>query len=275
MRVMRVERLGRGWEPSLRALLLGERVTNLFLLGFLEAHPLDRTCWYGAVDGGHLLGVVLVVPEQLCVPFCPEPAHAAAVGEILRHTVDPCMMVGPRAACDALWGTWAPSAVPECWYDQRLYVLRDPPPGDPVPGFRAARMSEWRTLAINAARMELEDLRRNPADPDPTVHERVVRGRIRSGKTWVIEHDGEIVFQVNLGTSIDLGCQVGGTYVPPAHRGHGLATAGMRALGRHLLEDRPCVTLHVNEANGRAVRAYERAGFTRDVPMRLATVRPR
>lgn len=120
--------------------------------------------------------------------------------------------------------------------------------------------------------MEVEDLGRSPLS-DPEAHEAAVRERIRNGKTWVIERDGRIVFQINVGTATALGCQVGGTWVPRDLRGAGLATAGMRELCRRLLKRHPYVSLHVNEANTPAVRVYENAGFVRSAPYRLITVR--
>jgi hypothetical protein len=80
------------------------------------------------------------------------------------------------------------------------------------------------------------------------------------------------LFTINVGTRSHLGCQIGGTYVPLAHRGKGLATAATAAVVRDLLKRHPRVTLHVNEANQPAVRVYEKIGFERSVPYRLATV---
>ncbi len=121
--------------------------------------------------------------------------------------------------------------------------------------------------------MEEEDLGRNPRRAYRELHDQSVRDRIRQGKTWVLERNGQIVFQINAGSSVTpIGCQVGGTYVPPEHRGNGYAVVGMRALCRRLLQHNNAVTLHVNEANLPAVRTYERAGFTRAAPFRLVMV---
>jgi len=100
----------------------------------------------------------------------------------------------------------------------------------------------------------------------------VMQGRIKRGATWVIQRDGEIVFQVHVGTTSTWGCQVGGTYVPLRHRGHGLATEGMRALCQRLVPQHGRVTLHVNEDNTAAVRCYEKSGFDRAAPFRLMAV---
>lgn len=248
-------------------------MSNLFLLGFLDANSLARGLWYGVTDRERVRAVVLVLPGRLAVPFALEPGLAGDLGRMLKPRHPPCMVVGPRAACDALWDAWARDVTPERFYDQRLYVCSAAPPGGPVAGFRKATLSEWEIVARQAGRMEEEDLGRNPAREHPELHEQVVRDRIRNGKTWVIERDGAIVFQINVGTALPIGCQVGGTYVPPEHRGAGLATEGMRELCRRLLPKHRIVTLHVNEANTPAVTVYERSGFERSTPFRLITVR--
>ena len=183
---IKVQRLGRGWEAALERRLLDDPVVNLFMIGFARLHPLDQAHWYAVTEGSEVAGVVLLVPERLVVPWCPDPDHAAAIGLFLRGRHDPCMLVGPREAGDALWTAWAGDATPERYYDQRLYALRERPEGEPVPGFRRARLEEWRTIARYSGQMEHEDLGRNPREVWPALHDRVVRERIRSGRTWVI-----------------------------------------------------------------------------------------
>ncbi|MCO4743674.1 MAG: GNAT family N-acetyltransferase [Proteobacteria bacterium] len=270
---MEIVRLTAQWEAALEAFLETDKALNLFLLGFLEVHPIGRAHWFAGIDGDSLLGVVMLVPGRLAVPFSPDVAVATAIGSHLRRRkYRATMTVGPRAACDGLWTEWAGGTPTRCFFDQRLYVCREPPPGASVDGFRKALESEWKTIAVNSGLMEHEDLGRNPYEDDSSLHEAVVVDRIRSGRTWVIEREGELVFQINLGTTAEHGCQVGGTYVPPAHRGRGIATAGMRELCRRLLAKHACVTLHVNEANTGAVRTYERSGFSRESAMRLITL---
>jgi GNAT superfamily N-acetyltransferase len=246
---------------------------NLFLIAFLDEVTLGRGLWFGILDGERVRALALVIRGRLCVPWAPDLEDAARIGRYLAAEFPPAMMVGPRSACDALWGPWSRGKPPSRFYNQRLYVCRTPPRGLERPGFRLAATEEWRVIAHQAAAMEVEDLGRDPHALYRELHEQAVRDRIRQGRTWVLEQDGEIVFQINVGTVVaPMGCQVGGTYVPPAHRGKGLAVQGMRALCRRLLQDNAAVTLHVNEANIPAVRTYERSGFVRSHPFRLLTV---
>jgi len=267
-----ITRIGTGSRPSLTALLATDPVQNLFLLGFVHATPLDRALWLGAYDGD-LTGAALIIPDRLAVPFAPDAAHAEAIGGYLRGRYAPTMIVGPRAASDALWRGWTQGhQVPARCYDQRLYTCRAARQSAPDMAVRQAKKREWRTVSEYAARMQVEDLGQDPRAGDPALHDRVVKDRIRRGVTWVMTEGADVVFQVNVGTDFDGACQVGGTYVPPAFRGRGLASAGMASLANTLLATHHLVTLHVNEANTPAVRAYERAGFTRDAPYRLLTV---
>ncbi len=273
---MRPRRLDPSDEPAIEELLTESPVLNLFLLGFLAVHPVDRAWWYG-VDAGRgderLGGVVMVLPGRLAVPFCPNPILATALGKTLRALHRPCMLVGPREACDRIWAEWGPSAPVLRHYEQRLYVLESMPDGAPPEGFRRGTDQDLDVVAAQASAMTLEDLGFDPADESPSAHRTTVQDRLRAGRTWVLERHGEIVFQINVGTVSRRGCQVGGTYVPPEHRGHGYATLGVEATCRRLLSLHPLVTLHVNEANLPAVRVYEKVGFQRREPMRLITVR--
>lgn len=259
-------------EAALEELLMVDPVVNLFLLGFADEHPLSRWPWYGVPGwGGRLVAAALVVPDRLMVPFAPDERDAHRLGLRLRRHHVPCMMVGPRAACDAAWAAWAPRTQPARWHDQRLYVCDAPSSLPPIEGFRRATWDEWPKVAALSAAMQIEDMDVDPRERGQE-HAKQVQERIRAGRTWVVEHAGELVYTVNVGTRGHLGCQIGGTYVPPRHRGRGIAKAATAAAVRELLKRHPRVTLHVNEANHPAVAVYERIGFVSHAAYRLATV---
>lgn len=268
---MKARGLAAADEAAIEELLRRDDVANLFLLAVLREQKLPHRQWYGAVEGGRVLAAALVLPGRLVVP-AGEERGCAAIGRLIRGRHAPSMLVGPRAACDALWRRWAPGVATRCHYDQRLYVARAPIPGPRLEGFRRARPADVAQVAVNALRMEEEDLQRSPGSVNRSAHAAGVLQRIKSGRTWVVERGGEIRFQINVGTRTTWGCQVGGTFVPAEHRGRGLATRAMRELGRRLLPDARMITLHVNEANRAAVRVYERSGYERHAPFRLITL---
>lgn len=268
---MRVRRVSQTDEHAIEELLDQDRLVNLFLLGFLAAVPMDESLWYAAFEGDIATGAALIVPRRLLVPFAPEGHAADALGELLRAHHAPCMMVGPRAACDRIWSRWARDVAPFRRIDQRLYACEERPDGGGEP-VRRARSLDVPVLTDFARQMQIEDLGQDPAALDPERHAREVRERVDRGRTWVMEHEGEVSFVVSVGTITSAGCQLGGTFVPRHLRGRGIATQGMRAVTRHLLDHHAAVTLHVNEANAPAVRCYERVGYRRRAPYRIITV---
>jgi ribosomal protein S18 acetylase RimI-like enzyme len=270
---VRVGRLAQDDEHAIAELLDEDRVVNLFLIGFLDRVPMDQVYWYGAFDGDRAVGVALVLAGHLAVPYAPDPQDAARIGAFLRGRHAATLTVGPRAAVDALWSSWAPDVRPARRLDQRLYVCREVARDVPEGPVRPAHPDEAPRIEAWSRSMEIEDLGRDPAI-DLEEHARVVRARIEQGRTWVMDVDGSPGFLVSVGTTTPDGCQVGGTWVPPALRGRGVATRGMAGLVRRLLRVHPLVTLHVSEANTPAVRCYERVGFERSAPFRLLTVEP-
>lgn len=268
--------------PALRATLQEDVDANLFSLGVLRTWGLDGQVgarWWGVGDARRLRAAVWVgrpvpdpgprTPAGLAVPW-GEEAAAEAVGRALAAAGPPRLVIGPRASSDALWrGLGQPT--PRVWYDQRLYACRQVAPG-PALAIRPARPDELDRVADMAARMMAEDLGEDPRARDPEGHLRLVRARLLAGRVLVAEADGELVFKLDVGTRTEEGAQVGGTWVPPHRRGAGLATAGMRAATRLLLAQVPAVTLHVNEANAPAVRAYLAAGFRPAAAFRLASL---
>lgn len=267
----RVRRLLPADEAALTELLEENLVVNLFLMGFLAHHALDHSWWVGDIGPDERIeGVLLLVPGRLAVPFCRDPESMERIGHALIGALPPRLLVGPRQACDTLYSAWGRPGRVHRWYDQRLYALRDSPALPGVPNLRQARPEEWRAVARAGAAMEREDLGVDPSAEDPDLHAASVKERLRDGRTWIIERGGEIVYQINIGTRTPWGCQIGGTWVPRAHRGRGLATLGTASLCHRILADHPLVTLHVNEANTPAVRAYEKVGFERAEPYRLA-----
>ena len=121
-----------------------------------------------------------------------------------------------------------------------------------------------------SAEMMLEDLGKDPRNPNPQQYQEVIHRRITEGRSFVGMMNNQIVFLLDLGTNCKRGCQIGGTYVPPQHRGKGIATLGMRFWTSRLIQKYGLVTLHVNEANQAAVRYYKTVGFTPSSAYRLA-----
>lgn len=251
-----MQRLGPEDDAAIEELLLTEPVVNLFLLSMLD-RP-SGGAWFGHWDGERLLAVVARF-GGLIVPYAPDPF-------VLDALPRPEIAVGPRAAVDALAVSWGD---PIGWHDQRLY--RCTQPESTVLPVQHAHASDIDALIPMLQSMEREDLGRELSEAD--ARERLEQ-RIAEGRQWVHIVDDTIRFTIQVGTHSTHGCQLGGTYVPPAHRGQGIARRATAAVCRHLLRRHRVVTLHVREANTPAVRAYEAAGFVPHAPYRVARYAP-
>jgi len=273
--------------PALQALLLQDPLPNLFLLSLIEHEAVmgesPRGVFYGLWEqrlrsaggtGGELAATVYVSPTGLVVPWCPWIEHATVLGRHLTQTHVFQLIIGPRATSDTLWQAAAQPAIMRTHYNQRLYVARRASPGPVMPGLRKAVPDDVTELAMFSSRMMLEDLGFDPAVHNPRGHMASVLRRIREGRTWVVEQNDRLLFKIDLGSACSQGAMVGGTYVLPELRQRGMCGRAMRGVVQDLLAEHACVTLHLNEANAPAVGCYERAGFQRDVAMRLMVLEP-
>ena len=272
---------------ALSALLLQDPLPNLFLLSLLEREGVvgerSRGVFYGLWEpdslraGQHrreLAATVYVSPTGLLVPWTPWSEHAAVLGRHVDRLQSLQLLIGPRADSDVLWAAMVAQGQVRVRYDQRLYVATEASRGPAAKGLRLARDGDLFEVARFSSRMMLEDLGFDPAARNAKAHLLSVRNRIREGRTWVVEREGQLVFKIDLGSSCSQGALVGGTYVVPELRGQGLCSSAMRGVIRHLLLEHPCVTLHLNEANAPAVGCYEAAGFRKDAALRLMVVEP-
>lgn len=275
---MRATLLGPAHRPALAALLGADPAANLFLLDRLAEGGLQRSpadWWAGAFDRAGALRAVLYaagpLPVRAAMTAIPagEAEDCAMLGELLAAAGGTRLLVGPRGACDAVWvGLGRPSH--RTRHDQRLYVAEAVGPG-PAAVPTPARPSDVDALQPMHLGLLAEDLGVTEEEIDAPAHRADIARRVRAGKVRVLREtdDGPPVFAVDIGTVRPEGVQVGGTFVRATARGQGWATRGMRGLVVDLLPQTARVTLHCNEANAPAVRAYEAAGFRPAAPFRL------
>lgn len=276
---MRVTPLSVDHQPAVEALLARDPTANLFPRALIETAGFSRhsnELWLGAWERPAsgpvgLAAVALIAGHggprgRLVVPAGAEEGAAALAVPVSRVTPVG-RIIGPRGPADALAASLggAPFRVA---YAQRQYLCQAPSEGARLP-LRQARAGELSQMVAMAAAMEAEDLGVDPRLQDEAGHRDQVERALQGGRVIVGEQGGQIVFKVDVGLVSRHGALVGGTWVPPAHRGRGLATAGMRALASLLLQATPLVALHVNEENRAAVRCYEAAGFQRSAAYRL------
>jgi GNAT superfamily N-acetyltransferase len=165
-------------------------------------------------------------------------------------------MVGERHAAEALGGALSEEA-PVLQRRQLLMSLESVRPGPSIT-IRQALLGdlEWVVEAVRSVNQE--DLGVELFDLGGPTLVRKVEASIVSGVEWL---GAGRSYRAKVGTLGQYGAQLGGVWVPPAHRGRGLGQMGTRALCERLLGEVPVITLHVDAENLRALRCYEAVGF--------------
>ncbi len=267
---------------ELRALLLRRPEESLYQLCVLRERGIAAKAgdapfhFAGWPERGPLTASVFVGGWFACV-FAPRPEDAAEIGRRLRESARVRRVIGGRAGADAFWAAWSSGQADEILrHDQQLMVARAGEIADvALPGLRPASAADEADVCEASAAMQREELGIDPRADEGPVFGAQVKERIASGRTWLLTESRRIVFKAEVALKGRDGAQIGGVWVPPSHRGRGLASRGTADLARRLLRESPSVSLHVNERSLPAVRAYRRAGFRDLAPYLLVRGRPR
>jgi predicted GNAT family acetyltransferase len=235
---------------------LGARPGGGELWGYHGSRGLVSLCWSGAN----------LVPVQ-----ADDDAIGAFADRARRQGRNCSSIVGPAPAVLGLWRHlqpyWGPAR--DVRRDQPLMALDGPPLVAPDPRVRRSRIDELDLVVPACVAMFTEEVGYSPVMQDGgALYQAQVTSLVAGGRSLVRTDDAggrpEIVFKAELGSVTPSAVQVQGVWVNPAHRGRGLAAAGMAAVARLVqAEVAPLVTLYVNGYNTRAVRTYERVGFRR------------
>ena len=252
---------------ALRAVLAREPEVHLYFLSRIE-----REVSRGSPDGAvHLLldrggdlrgGLFLGKDRNLAVSRLPREALPLLVKTVLSKGRGIQVAVSPREEIDALASGLAPHVSPLLHRVQSLYsVDRDMEPGAPAEDLAPAVEEDLPWLAEAGFSLAREDLGLPAWTLNKARLRRLALRRIRKKKTFVIRRGGRPVFKINIAVRCPEGALIEGVFTDPGYRKKGLASGGVAALCRKLLEDVPLVALHVGKENLPARRAYERAGM--------------
>lgn len=280
---------------ELRDFLLTQPDENLFHLSVLDDRGVTSApgegpfCFVGLERDGRLRAVAFIGGIWFASPYAEKATDAADLGRALRDAAPIARggatealrlrrVVGERALTDAFWNAWSDGrAETVLSHPQQLMVARAPaPPSERLvlEGLRPAVPAEEAVVHEASAAMQLEELGVDPRLEEPATFRAQIAERLRSGRTWVCVERGEIVFKAEVAVRSRYGAQIGGVWVPPSHRGRGLASRGMADLTRRLLAQNRVVSLHVHEDNAPALAAYRGAGFGRVASFRLVRGTP-
>jgi ribosomal protein S18 acetylase RimI-like enzyme len=132
-----------------------------------------------------------------------------------------------------------------------------------------ATINDFDIIYKNSGLMVLEDLGYNPCNTQRDRQTYLIKKRITENRVLIGRQQKQIVFQIEIGVLLSIGCQIGSAYIPSLFRGQGLSTLYMRGLCRYLLPKTKSVNLHVRVDNIPAQRCYKKIGFKKITNYRL------
>jgi RimJ/RimL family protein N-acetyltransferase len=269
----------------------------LTLWAWLQAHPLEGVVFASALREAERHGFdlgqaglwVLEAPggDPLAIAttrgvielFAPEraawPALAPFVGPRLAEAP---VLLGPAPVVEAVLAALAALPGPVV-KDERLIVLtlrpEDLPAAAATPGFRLAGPADVPEVARQAAAMRAAELGFDPTTADPAGALAGVAWQVLQERVWVLEHDGELVYQVQLGRETRAWGVLEGAWTSPAHRGKGHGQRGWQAACAAVLETCDGVMAVTREDNEPQLRIEARTGFRPlPVPQRVVVWQP-
>ena len=199
-----------------------------------------------------------------------EDIDCSQLGAALGGQQGPVTLMGRPKSVRTLWQGWTPQTAQET--HQTIYTNHSLPLHPIVNGFRRAVLDDLETVRQFSIEGAVEETGVNPAEGRPKAFEAMVRRRILNEMTWVIEHNGTIVFQVHAAPVFADCCQLVGTYVPKKHRGYGYSKDGVRGFLQQMIPLAGTVVLRVTEGNEPAIRCYRSTGFKPHAPFLVLNI---
>ena len=251
-----VEPLGPSHLGALRALLKRDLPHNLYLLGLMEEFGVvcgpDRAPFRYVgrfAESGELTAALFLGGEGgLVVPSASSLAHITDIARSLAGKVRLRSCVGEKSLVDALVTQFG--VTPVFSRSQKLFSVSADDLGPFTnPNLRQATEADLAQLVPLAAACVTEVLQRDPLGEDPEGFAARVRQRVASGRTYVLETEGRLVFKVDVGSRSQYGADLEGLYTAPDARHHGHATLCLGQISRFLLSSLPRLTIRVDETS--------------------------
>ncbi|GAA1164208.1 GNAT family N-acetyltransferase [Nocardioides aquiterrae] len=238
----------------------------------LEPRWLGGEMW-GRFDNGELTSACHVGANLVPVQADPDDAAAFAERALARgRTVS--TIVGPQEAVRSFWNGVAASwgRPREARWEQPHLEIAALPKVAADPRVRKSTRADLNELYPACVAMYTEEVGISPEyGGGAELYRARVTQLVSRGWSFARYDDGQLVFKAEVACATPYAAQIQGVYVPPAHRGRGLATAGMAAVVNIVRRElAPVVSLYVNDWNTPARAVYEKVGFRETA--RFATV---
>jgi predicted GNAT family acetyltransferase len=238
----------------------------------LEPRWLGGEMW-GRFQDGQLASACHVGANLVPVQASADDASAYAERALARgRTVS--TIVGPQQAVIAFWhgvaGTWGQPR--ETRWEQPHLEISQRPLVAADPAVRRSTRADMDALYPACVAMYTEEVGISPEyGGGAELYRARVTQLVSRGWSFARYDDGDLVFKAEVACATPYAAQIQGVYVPPAHRGRGIASAGMAAVVNIVRREiAPVVSLYVNDWNTAARAVYHRVGF--DETARFATV---
>ena len=238
----------------------------------LEPRWLGGEMW-GRFENGELASACHVGANLVPVQATAEDAAAFAERALARgRTVS--TIVGPQEPVRVFWngvaGAWGRPR--EARWEQPHLEIAALPKVAADPRVRKSTRADLNELYPACVAMYTEEVGISPEyGGGAELYRARVTQLVSRGWSFARYDEGRLVFKAEVACATPYAAQIQGVYVPPAHRGRGLATAGMAAVVNIVRRDiAPVVSLYVNDWNTSARAVYEKVGFRETA--RFATV---
>jgi ribosomal protein S18 acetylase RimI-like enzyme len=242
---------------------------NIYLLsriavdGVVNESSLAHGRFYGQFAGEQLRGVVFFGHRKGLVLAGEDDDFLRAAARVaLGPEAGWIILVGPHVAADGFLSHYR-------WRGQSthlnrlqdFYVLRPENLPHLAGTIRLAEAPDLDAVVEMSEQMLMEDFRLAPGSLSRDGIRDSMRRKIRDGRTWLSDEAGRPVFKVDVSAQYSGGSQIEGVFTRPDRRGQGIASRAIAALSAELLSTSAFVSLHVDQRNVPAKRAYEKAGF--------------
>jgi RimJ/RimL family protein N-acetyltransferase len=255
-------------EPVSRV-LHADPVSNIFVSSRIEAGVLSP----------HTPGVLWGWPEaeprsllhvgQNMVPVAVDQVAIAAFVEALGRRRSAQAILGPADMALPLWAAlsrrWGRnySVTREVRPRQPLMAITSPPVWPADTRVRPITFREFDSYLEAFLAMYREEVGGGNLDSHTEVSFRqYCQSLIANNRTFGIVENGRVVFKADIGAASTGVAQVQGVWLSPELRGQGLSAGAMSAVTEYVLAEFRTACLYVNSFNVRAIRCYERVGYT-------------
>lgn len=273
-----VEPLGPTHVAALRTLLSRDTTHNMYLLGLMEefgvvSGPMRSPfTFHGRFFDDELTAALFVGGTGgLVVPSASSPLHISDIAKKLIGQIEIRSAIGEQSVVDALVRHFA--LTPKFIKAQRLFSVSPNDLGPFTnPLLRLATDADLGQLVPMAAACVQEMVHRDPLEEDAVGFELRVRQRVHSGRTYVLEEKGRLVFKLDVGSRSQFGAELEGLYTAPTERHRGHATLCLGQISRFLMSSLPRLTVRIDDEATAFANIARKVGYLQGRAQKLLWV---